>query len=75
MTGLVIAHPWLTEAVKQAGGQLVRVGSKPWAHFSGTDALERAKAVDVVYEQVHGYPCTMYPPRRDDKFDYAIRLD
>jgi len=76
MPTFVNAHPWLVEAVKKAGGQVVRVGSKPWAHFDGENAKERARAVEVVYEQIHGYKCSgMKPWREDQDFDYAIRLD
>lgn len=76
MPTFVNAHPWIAKAVKQAGGQLIRVGSKPWAHFHGEDAEERAKPVKTVYEQVHGYKCTgMKPWREGQTFDYAIRLD
>jgi hypothetical protein len=72
----VHAHPWLVEAVKKAGGQLIRVGSKPWAHFHGSDASERAQGDEAVYEQVHGYQVIGVRPWRDDQeFDYAIRLD
>ncbi|KIL37949.1 hypothetical protein SD70_29610 [Gordoniibacillus kamchatkensis] len=72
----VNAHPWLAEAVKQAGGQVVRIGSKPWAHFNGPDAVERAKAVEDVYEKVHGWRRSGVRPWREDQdFDYAIRLD
>jgi ABC-type nitrate/sulfonate/bicarbonate transport system substrate-binding protein len=72
----VNAHPWLAEAVKKAGGRIVRIGSKPWAHFNGDDANERAKAVELVYEQVHGFKCIGVKPwREDQQFDYAIRLD
>lgn len=76
MPTIVNAHPWLSEAVKNAGGQVVRIGTKPWAHFHGQDAAERAKAVEEVYVQVHGYKCNgIRPWREDQKFDYAIRLD
>jgi hypothetical protein len=72
----VNAHPLLAESVKNAGGQIVRIGSKPWAHFNGVDAAERAKAVEVVYEKVHGIKCQgMAPWREGQTFDYAIRLD
>jgi hypothetical protein len=72
----VNAHPWVAESVKNAGGQLVRIGSKPWAHFNGADAAERARAVEEVYEKVHGHKCYgLRPWRADQKFDYAIRLD
>lgn len=76
MPTFVNVHPWLVKAVREAGGQVVRIGSKPWAHFHGADAAERAKAVEVVYEQVHGYKRTGVKPWRDGQdFDYAIRLD
>jgi hypothetical protein len=76
MPTVVNAHPWLAEAVKKAGGQVVRIGTKPWAHFYGSDGVERAKAVESVFELVHGYKCRGTKPwREDQKFDYAIRLD
>ncbi|ULL17504.1 hypothetical protein DVH26_25460 [Paenibacillus sp. H1-7] len=72
----VNAHPLIAEAVKKAGGQVVRISSKPWAHFNGPDAAERAKPAEKVYEQVHGCLYRGIRPWRDDqKFDYAIRLD
>lgn len=76
MPTFVNAHPWLAKAVSLAGGQIVRVGSKPWAHFHGEDAAERAKPVEAVYEQVHGFKRKgLKPWREDQQFDYAIRLD
>lgn len=76
MPTFVNAHPWLKEAVLKAGGQVVRIGSKPWAHFHGDDAKERAKAVEAVYQQVHGRQCHGVGPwRKDQQFNYAIRLD
>lgn len=76
MPAFVKAHPWLAEVVTLAGGQIVRVGSKPWAYFHGEDAIERAKPVEVVYEQIHGYKRNGSKPwREDQQFDYAIRLD
>lgn len=76
MPTFVKAHPWLAEAVKEAGGQVVRIGSKPWAHFNGPDAKEKAENVEEVYKTIHGYKCNgLRPWREDQNFDYAIRLD
>lgn len=70
------AHPWLAKAVQEAGGQVVRIGTKPWAHFKGEDAEERAQPVLKIYEQVHGFKGSGTRPWRPDQtFDFAIRLD
>lgn len=69
-------QPEVAKAVHEAGGSLVRVGSKPWAHFYGPDAQERAKPVIAVFKEVHGYECRGFLPNgRDVSYDYAIRLD
>ena len=76
MPTFVKAHPELAAAVRKAGGQIVRNGSKPWAEFYGPDAAERAKQVTEVYQQLYGHKCDgMRPWRPDQKFDYTIRLD
>ena len=76
MPTYVNAHPWIAKAVQDAGGTMVRAGSKPWAEFNGPDAAVRAKAVETIFEQVHGYACTgLRPWREDQRFDYTIRLD
>lgn len=76
MPTFINAHPWIANAVSTAGGEIIRCGSKPWAHFRGSDAAERARTVEEVYEQIHGYKCSgMRPWREGQDWDYAIRLD
>lgn len=67
----------LLQKIKEAGGQLVTVGSKQWVEFDGTDAEQRAQPVIAAFVTQYGYKPSFSGPvsDEDDAYDYAIRLD
>jgi hypothetical protein len=69
----------LVNVVYLVRGQVVRVGTKPWAVFSGDDAAQRGEIVAAAYERLYGMPPSYAggPWREDQKkdFDYTVRLD
>jgi hypothetical protein len=67
----------IAKLARELGGQVVRVGSKPWVYFNGEASAENAKKVANLYKELYGGTPPFAGPswRKDQPFDYAIRVD
>ncbi|NRF91498.1 hypothetical protein HQN89_10750 [Paenibacillus frigoriresistens] len=67
----------LREACKQLEANLIRAGRAPWAEFRGPEAVKRGEELANRYEELYGRSPEFAggPWRKDQTFEYAVRLD